>query len=123
MILAEVEQMDDEFALLETLGAGDWPYSDLSQVTSWDRERLRMLVVHLKHTNAMPLLLSLRLLDAKHFAEAVAAIERFVFGYKTIGNSHIGQMTELYLKHAKAIRGSKKSSAVTALRTDLRTLV
>ncbi len=123
VILAEVEQMDDEFALLETLGAGDWPYSDLSQVTSWDRERLRMLVVHLKHTNAMPLLLSLRLLDAKQFAEAVAAIERFVFRYKTIGNAHIGQMTELYLKHAKAIRGSKKSSAVTALRTDLRTLV
>jgi hypothetical protein len=122
-ILAEVEQMDNEFALLETLGMGEWPYSDPGQVTRWDRERLRMLVVHLKHTNAMPLLLSMRLLDAKHFAEAVAAIERFVFRYKTIGNAHIGQMTELYLKHAKAIRDSNKSSAVTTLRTDLRDLV
>jgi hypothetical protein len=122
-VLAEVERMDDEFALLETLGMGEWPYDDPSQVTSWDRERLRMLVVHLKHTNAMPLLLSLRLLDSKQFAEAVSAIERFVFRYKTIGNQHIGQMTELYLKHAKTIRDSKKSSAITALRTDLRNLV
>ncbi len=82
-----------------------------------------MLVVHLKHTNAMPLLLALRLLDGKQFAEAVSALERFVFRYKTIGNAHIGQMTELYLRHAKEIRELKKSSAVTALRTDLRTLV
>jgi hypothetical protein len=80
-----------------------------------------MLVVHLKHTNAMPLLLSLRLLDAKKFAEAVAAIERFVFRYKTIGNAHIGQMTELYLKHAKEIR-DKNGYAIAALRTDLRAL-
>lgn len=121
-ILKEVERMDSEFGLLETLGDGDWPYHDYSQVTGWDRERLRMLVAHLKHTNALPLLLSLRLLGAAKFAEAVAAIERFVFRYRMIGNAHIGQMTDLYLRHAKEIR-EKNGYAVSGLRTELRTLV
>ena len=94
-ILDEVRQLDRDSASLRTLGDGDWPYADHSTVDSWDRERLRMLVTHLKHTNAMPLLLSLQSLDAKKFAEAVAAIERFVFRFKTIGNAHIAPMTEL----------------------------
>lgn len=122
-ILTEVEQIDDEFALLETLGGGDWPYVNDTQVTGWDRERLRMLVVDLKHTNAMPLLLALRLLDAKKFAEAVSAIERFVFRYKTIGNAHISPMTELYLKHAKEIRAKKTTYSISTLRNELRLLV
>jgi uncharacterized protein DUF262/uncharacterized protein DUF1524 len=123
-MLAEVRQMDDEFACMDTLCAGDWPYDDpSSKVTNWDRERLRMLVVHLKHTNAIPLLLSLRLLDAAKFADAITAIERFVFRYKTIGNAHIGKMTDLYLKHANDIRNKNGSYAISALRGDLRTLV
>jgi hypothetical protein len=122
-ILAEVEQIDDEFALLETFGGGDWPYVNDTKVTGWDRERLRMLVVDLKHTNAMPLLLALRVLDAKKFAEAVSAIERFVYRYKTVGNAHISAMTELYLRHAKEIRVKKAGYSIGALRNELRALV
>lgn len=121
-VLDEVERLAEEFAHLRNLGDGDWPYSDHTTVESWDRERLRMLVVHLKHTNAMPLLLSLRHLDPKKFAEAVASLERFVFRYKTIGNAHISPMTELYLRHAKKIRSSKNYS-VSDLRADLCALV
>jgi hypothetical protein len=121
-ILGEVKLLDTEFAKLRTLGDGEWPYSDHTKVTSWDRERLRMLVTHLKHTNAMPLLLSLKLLDAKYFSEAVATIERFVFRYKTIGNAHIGQMTDLYLRHARTIRESTNYT-IKALRNDLAALV
>jgi len=121
-ILKEVKSLDDEFALLRTLSDGDWPYSDHSTVKSWDRERLRMLVIHLKHTNALPLLLALRALDAKKFAEAVAIIERFVFRYKTIGNAHIGPATEIYLKHSKKIRESS-SDSIKSLRSDLRMLI
>lgn len=120
-ILNEVRQLDRDFALLRTLGEGDWPYADHSTVDSWDRERLRMLVTHLKHTNAMPLLLSLQSLDAKKFAEAVAAIERFVFRFKTIGNAHIAPMTELYLRHAKKIRDTSNYK-ISELRKELKVL-
>ena len=121
-ILEEVKRIDAEFAQLEVLGVGDWPYASHSGVTSWDRERLRMLVVHLKHTNAMPLLLSLRLLESKKFADAVASLERFVFRYKTIGNAHISPMTELYLRHAKRIREAPATYSVKTLRTELAAL-
>lgn len=121
-VLEELERIDVDFATLSRLGDGDWPYEDHSKVTNWDRERLRMLVVHLKHTNAMPLLLSLQSLDGKKFAEAVSALERFYFRFKTIGNAHIAPMTELYLRHAKEIR-DKPNYNVNELRKELRKLV
>lgn len=121
-ILQEVKQMQAAFASMQTLGDGDWPYADHGTVMAWDRERLRLLVNHLKHTNAMPLLLSLARLPADKFAEAVMALERFVFRYKTIGNAHIGPMTELYLANAKKIRESKNYS-LKNLRSELAALV
>ena len=121
-IFDEVKSLDTEFVFLEILRDGDWPYSDQSTVYSWDRERLRALVVHLKHTNAMPLLLALRHLDAKEFADAVAILERFVFRYKTIGNAHISPATGLYLRHASKIR-STNTYAIKDLKNDLATLV
>ena len=120
-VLEETKQMDRDFVTLHALGEAQWPYSE-SKVTSWDRERLRMLVTHLEHTNAMPLLLSLKELDEKLFNSAAAALERFVFRYKTIGNVHIGRMTKLYLKNAIAIRASSKA-VIKNLRTELRELV
>lgn len=121
-MLEEVERIDTEFATLQTLGDGEWPYEDHSKVVSWDRERLRMLVVHLKHTNAMPLLLSLKNLEPKKFAEAIAALERFIFRFRTIGNAHITPMTEIYLRHAKKIRGDA-NYAIKELRKDLQELI
>ena len=122
VILEEVSRIDTEFERLQTLGDGAWPYEDHSKVPNWDRERLRMLVVHLKHTNAMPLLLSLVKLEPKRFAEAVAALERFVFRFKTIGKAHITPMTEVYLRHAKIIRSSS-NYAIKGLRNDLQGLI
>lgn len=121
-VLEEVERIDTEFATLQTLSDGEWPFEDHSKVTSWDRERLRMLVVHLKHTNAMPLLLSLKNLQPEKFAEAVATLERFIFRFRTIGNAHITPMTEIYLRHAKKIRGDA-NYAIKDLRKDLQELI
>lgn len=121
-VLEEVENIAIDFETLQILGDGDWPYEDHSNVASWDRERLRMMVVHLKHTNAMPLLLSLRKLEPKKFAEAVAILERFIFRFRTIGNAHITPMTEIYLRHAKKIRADAKY-AIKELRKDLQDLI
>lgn len=122
-ILKEARQMSAEFSLLSTMGEGEWPLADNPKVLKWDRERLRMLVVHLKHTNAMPLLLALRLVGPEKFATAVASLERFVFRYKTIGNAHISPMTELYLRHSKKIREAPDTYKISALRTELTELV
>jgi hypothetical protein len=121
-ILHEVNCIETEFGLLDSLGEGEWPYQEHSDVSQWDRERLRMLVTHLKHTNAMPLLLSLQKLEPIKFAEAVASIERFVFRFITMGNSHITPMTKLFLRHSKKIRDDSGFS-IEELRTDLTALV
>ena len=121
-ILAEATELNTAFAKLATMHEGNWPWIDHAGVTTWSRERLRMLVAHLQHTNALPLLLSLTTLDPKKFAEAVASIERFVFRYKTIVNAHITPLTNVYLKHARTVREPRRYS-VRKLRADLTELV
>ena len=122
-VLAEVKRLDDDFALLNQLNSGEWPYIDQTGVTQWDVERLSLLVGHLKHTNAMPLLMALQLLEPKRFAEAVASLERFVFRYKTIGNAHISPATKLYHEHAVLIRKDPGAYKVGTLRAALKGLI
>ncbi len=121
-ILSETEKLNKSFSTLATMNDGEWPWDEYKGTSTWDRERLRMLVTHLKHTNAMPLMLSLMTLGPTKFAEAVACIERFIFRYKTIVNAHITPMTRVYLKHAKAIRDPGKYF-IKYLRTDLSELI
>ena len=122
-ILDEVGQLDVDFALLEQLVNGEWPFDDVSTVTQWDKMRLGLLVGHLKHTNAMPLIMACKLLGPKRFAECIASLERFVFRYKTIGNAHIGPATKLYQKHATLIRSNSGAYKVSILRKELGKLV
>lgn len=46
-IVDEVDRMDAAFSLLEYMGNGNWPLSKDKKTVQWDRERLRMLVIHL----------------------------------------------------------------------------
>lgn len=118
-VLEEVKRLDDDFALLNQLINGEWPYLDHAGVTQWDVERLSLLVGHLKHTNVMPLLMALRLLEPKRFGEAVASLERFVFRYRTIGNAHIGPATKLYHEQALIIRKDPGAYKIANLRKSL----
>lgn len=122
-MLKEVKAMSEGFAVMDVMGEGEWPLAEDPKVTSWDKGRLDLLVSHLRHTNAMPLLLSLTLLTPPRFAEAVAMIERFVFRYKTIGNAHISPMTKIYEKHAKAIRDAPATYKMKSLRDELTVLL
>ena len=122
-ILDEVKRLDDDFALLDQLINGEWPFAGNSAVSQWDVQRLSLLVGHLKHTNAMPLLMALQLLKPERFAEGVASLERFVFRYKTIGNAHIGPATKVYHEHASLIRSDPDAYKIGALRAALSELL
>lgn len=123
LILSEAERLNSAFETLATMNDGDWPCPKDKNISIWDRERLRMLVTHLKHTNAMPLLLALTLLKPKQFSEAVVCIERFVFRYKTIVNAHVTPMTNAYLRQAKAIRNAPDKYLIKDLRKELSDLI
>ena len=122
-IKIELERMQDDCNTLHKIGDAYWPYADTPKVKHWDRERLHMLVSHLKHTNAMPLLLAMTLLPPDKFAEGVAIIERFVFRYKTIGNAHISPATSLYHRHAALLRADSAAYSLKQLRQELQGLV
>lgn len=122
-ILREVTRLDDDFALLNQLNDGEWPFDGDPTISQWEVQRLSLLVGHLKHTNAMPLVMALKLLGPKKFAEGVASLERFVFRYKTIGNAHISPATRVYHDHACQIRSDPGAYRMGALRTALTELI
>lgn len=81
---------------------GEWPYAD-SKLNSWKRNRLRILVINLKHTHPIPLLLAATKLDESKFYELVRVLEVFFFRYKHICKNKIDLATTRYLKACRLI--------------------
>lgn len=121
-----VIQLKEAVVLLRILTEGEWPYPNSGQpITQWHKDRLKLLVSELNHTNCMPILLSATLLEDRQFSEIVQLIERFVFRYKIICNQHISPLTEIYNKQAQTIRAAHPSGIVyrtSSLRDALRSL-
>ncbi|HMN13252.1 MAG TPA: DUF262 domain-containing protein, partial [Bellilinea sp.] len=103
-IVQRVRNLDDESQTYFDLVAGRWPYPEPG-VSQWDRDRLKRLILVLKHTLCLPLLLSAaRLLPENMFAELVHLMERFSFRYITIVGAHPTRLANCYYSNAKAIR-------------------
>ena len=113
----------DGVSAIRRLRNGEWDGDGRVQINSWDKERLRSLVVGLRHTNSMSLLLALTEVDLETFYQSVAVLERFVLRFKTIGQSHVGKMEEIYLKFCKLLRSEPTLFAVQNFRDSLETLM
>lgn len=122
-LVTTVSHIRAEFERMAKMLQGEWPYPFQSPVTMWDRDRLRLLIVELKHTNCMPLLIAATSLDHKTFSEVVQLLERFVFRYKIIVGAHIGAATDVYHKQALLVRSSPASYKVSNLQKALRELL
>lgn len=122
-IVQRVQAVHKEIDLLVKLQGGEWPYASSSSVTGWDRSRLGLLIIELKHTNCLPLLLAATQLKEKDFSEVVQLLERFMFRYKVICGAHIGAATNVYHSQAVAIRSNPGKYKVLMLRTALQDLL
>ncbi len=122
-LVTTVGEIRVEFEKMAKIVQGEWPYTVQQPVTMWDRDRLRLLVVELKHTNCMPLLIAALALDHKKFSEIVQLLERFVFRYKIIVGAHIGAATNVYHEQALLIRKSPATYKVSSLQSAMRTLL
>ena len=103
-VLKEVQAIRDDHRIYRKLVVGEWPYASPNEVNAWLRDRLRLLVTELDHTNCMPLLLAACQLDERKFAEIVHLVERFAFRYKFVCNLHITPLTNVYMLQAQSIR-------------------
>lgn len=113
-----------DFERLSAILDGQWPYAAISpQVTAWDRDRLRLLILELKLQVCMPLLIAASSLTQPVFAQVVHVLERFMYRYKVVVNARIESAMKVFLDHAKIIRTQPATFTVAALSTQLKALL
>lgn len=122
-LVKTVTEIELEFEKMAAILQGEWPYPVQTPITAWDRDRLRMLIVELKHTNCMPLLIAATALDHKRFSDIVQMLERFVLRYKIVVDAHIGPATSVYQQQAVQIRTDPAKYKVSSLQLVLRQLL
>jgi hypothetical protein len=116
--------LKSDFERLSAILDGQWPYAAINhQVTAWDRDRLRLLILELKLQVCMPLLIAASSLAQPIFAEVVHVLERFMYRYKIVVNARIESAMKVFLDHAKVIRTQPATFTVAALSTQLRALL
>ncbi len=121
-ILNSVKLLEKEVLTMRKLIEGEWPYESTVQSPAWNKERLRLLIVDLKHTHSMPFILAACKLDHQKFSQLVHLVERFFFRYKVICNAHIGPLTKIYLEEAQLIRANPSNYNVSSFANKVRTL-
>lgn len=102
---------------------GEWLYDEKQPVNGWDRSRLNLLLIELKHITAIPLLLAASELDHKKFSNIVQMLERVFFRYKLICNQHANGLKKIYIEEILLIRKSPEHYNVSSLRSKLKSLI
>lgn len=97
-----------EMNTFSSISSGNWPYERTTtgqgNASAWQVDRLRRLVVTLKHKLSVPLLMAAaRRLDERVFAELVHYLEIFAFRYKIICNGHADRAGRAYLGEIQRI--------------------
>ncbi|MFE0477485.1 DUF262 domain-containing protein [Streptomyces sp. NPDC058947] len=111
VILEQVQSFSNEKESFLKITSGSWPYADTTTpgfepaASKWEKDRLRRLVITLKHELAVPLLLAAaQCASEKRFAELVFMLEIFAFRYKNICGGHATPPAKIYYAEAKRIR-------------------
>lgn len=118
-----VESLRRDFAKLEFILQGEWPFEVHQSIFAWDRDRLRLLVVHLKQTDCIPLLIAATLLTPVKFSVIVQALERFCFRYTILVEASRIEAVNVFNKHAVEIRRDPAAYDPRKLIADLRDLL
>lgn len=129
-LVGTIESFRDELSVFLRLIKGVWPYERPagvpSQVRAWQVDRLRRLVVTLRHELALPVLLAgARTLSESDFAGLVYMLEIFAFRYKIICNGHATRAGTLYYQESKKMRDTTKTNpySMNGFRAQLRSLI
>lgn len=105
------------------LTQGQWLHQRQQPITSWDINRLNILLVELGHTLSIPLFLAAFELDHRLFSEIVQIVEKVFFRYKLICNEHVTPLKSIYHQEAVAIRQNSTAYNIASLQNKLQTLI
>ncbi len=117
-----IRRLREETETFSRIRVGDWPFDDPTK-PGWDRDRLKRLVVSLRHDLAHPLLLAVaRETNESSFRDLVLMLEPFVFRYINVTNAGAARLAVVYYDHAKKVRETHKFDR-NGLRRDLKRLI
>ncbi|MBG0814639.1 DUF262 domain-containing protein [Planomonospora sp. ID82291] len=110
-IVEQVESFQREMITFTKLANGEWPFGnqlsvgETPKVFNWHEDRLKRLILTLKHELALPLLLAAASsCKEEEFAKLVFMIEKFAFRYKSVCGGHATSASNIYYKEAKILR-------------------
>ncbi len=121
-ILNITKALKDEVILARKISKGEWPFTSRQPITSWDRNRLSLLVRELGLTVTIPILLSSFKLGEKKFAEIIWILERFLFRYKILCNQHIEAVVNIFHTESVIIRNDPSNYDISVLNNKLKSL-
>lgn len=122
-LLATVKALEQDIATLTTIVRGDWPLAPHSSVCGWDRDRLRLLIVHLQQYDCLPLLITAPLLAPAKFAQIVQILEKFCFRYAVMVEGPRMEAAAVINRHAVDVRRDPAQYRPSTLERDLRDLL
>ena len=122
-LIAQVRSVAADFKRVQNLVSGEWPLPPDANVTTWERNRLRLLTKHLRFTDCVSLLVAGCTLAQRKFVELVLLIERFAFRYTSMADGPPDKARAVLNRHAVDIRRDPGAFRMKALREDLAALV
>jgi Protein of unknown function (DUF1524) len=122
VVLRTTQGLQSEIQNCRKLTNGEWPFQVGAPITTWDVNRLSLLIKELRITVTMPLLLAACRLQQAQFSDIIQLLERFMFRFKIIGNQHVTPANNIFHAQAVIIRSNPVSYNVQTLRTALHTL-
>jgi hypothetical protein len=118
-LVATVRTLEQDIATLTTIMRGDWPLPAHATVCGWDRDRLRLLIVHLQQYNCLPLLITAPLLTPAKFSQIVQILEKFCFRYAVMVEAPKMEAVAVFNRHAVAVRRDPSQYRPKTLEHDL----
>jgi len=122
-IYLQTQKIQHEISNGRKLVKGEWVFPIGQPVTSWDRNRLGLLVNELKNTTFLPVLLAGCQLDHKKFAEMVGLLDRFMFRYTIICRQHHTDILKVVHAESGEIRKNPSGYTLQSLKIKLQDLL
>ena len=126
---SKTEEIENQIVLLSKavqklheLDRGEWPYEN-SNISQYQRNKLKSLVVNLKHKHCLPFIFSATQLSEKKFYQIIFFLEKFFFIYKVALDRRIDPVSKIYYDHIKKINKSPGTYQVREFINELKDLL
>lgn len=122
-ILNRVSDLRRVYDVYELIENGEWPYKNSRLSSSWEKNRLKLLINQLEHKLCIPFLLAAYdTVNEQDFKKIVFATEKFVFRYISVANLRANVLSQIYQKYILSMRKNNTLNISTYM-SDLQEII